>query len=157
MRTFAASLLLTFCSLAFAQGAPDAPSTDPLRNAFSKLDRNADGYISKVEALGDAEVRKRFKEFDADADGRLSEREFAAVRDDIQKRALVDATITARVKAALLAERGIPSMSISVETHEASVMLTGFVGSPDIVSRAGRVTASVNGVRSVHNAITVKN
>jgi osmotically-inducible protein OsmY len=36
------------------------------------------------------------------------------------------------------------------------VQLSGFVPLPDMASRAGRVTAGVNGVRSVHNNITVK-
>ena len=63
---------------------------------------------------------------------------------------------TPAAMAALLAEKGIPSMSISVETYEGRVQLSGFVGSPDIVSRAGRVTATVSGVRTVHNNISVK-
>ena len=61
--------------------------------------------------------------------------------EDNDKRILQDSIITARVKAALLAERGIPSLSISVETYEGRVLLSGFVKAPDIVSRAGRVTA----------------
>jgi osmotically-inducible protein OsmY len=69
---------------------------------------------------------------------------------------LRDSLITARVKAALLAEKGIPSLSISVDTYEGKVQLTGFVGSPDLVSKAGRVTAGVNGVRTVDNNISVK-
>jgi osmotically-inducible protein OsmY len=36
------------------------------------------------------------------------------------------------------------------------VQLSGFVKVPDIVSRAGRVTAGVNGVRTVHNNIAVR-
>jgi osmotically-inducible protein OsmY len=76
--------------------------------------------------------------------------------EDNQKRILADAVITARVKAALLAEKGIPSLSISVETYEGRVQLSGFVKAPDIVSRAGRVTAGVSGVRTVHNNIGVR-
>ena len=56
-----------------------------------------------------------------------------------------DAALTAKVKAALLAEQGLPSLSISVDTYEAQVRLTGFVRSPEIVSRAGRVTAEQSG------------
>ena len=36
--------------------------------------------------------------------------------------------LKARVKAALLAEKGIPSLSISVDTYEGRVQLAGFVG-----------------------------
>jgi osmotically-inducible protein OsmY len=77
-------------------------------------------------------------------------------KEDNDKRVLRDAVITARVKAALLAEKGIPSMSISVDTYEGRVQLAGFVGSPELVSKAGRVTAAVSGVRTVDNNIAVK-
>jgi hypothetical protein len=137
--------------------ASDATPFPPAANAnFAALDRNRDGYVSRIEAQADREVAKRFAYFDIDNDGRLSEAEYAMIREDIEKRVLRDAVITARVKAALLAQKGIPSTSIAVETYEGRVQLSGFVGSPDIVSRAGRVTAGVNGVRTVHNGIAVK-
>jgi hypothetical protein len=139
------------------QTASDAPPFPPPANAsFLALDRNRDGYLSRIEAQADREVARRFAYFDIDNDGRLSEAEYAMIREDIEKRVLRDAVITARVKAALIAEKGIPSTSIAVETYEGRVQLSGFVGSPDIVSRAGRVTAGVNGVRTVHNGIAVK-
>lgn len=127
------------------------PSAD-----FVALDRNRDGHISKVEALANQEIHKRFAAFDLDKDNRLSEAEYAKAVEDNQRRILHDSTITARVKAALLAERGVPSLSISVETYEGRVQLSGFVSAPDLASRAGRVAAGVNGVRMVHNNIAVK-
>jgi osmotically-inducible protein OsmY len=36
------------------------------------------------------------------------------------------------------------------------VQLSGFVRAPEIVSRAGRVTAAVSGVRTVDNNIAVR-
>ena len=123
---------------------------------FVALDRNRDGHISKVEALANPEVHKRFSAFDTDKDGRLTEAEYALVMEDNQKRILHDTAITARVKAALLAERDIPSLAISVETYEGRVQLTGLVKVAEIVSRAGRVTAGVSGVRTVHNNIAVR-
>jgi hypothetical protein len=153
MHAFITGVMLLASATALAQPQSDTPVQ---RGDFVNLDRNRDGYISKVEALGDAEIQKRFGAFDTDKDGRLTEAEYAAAKDDVAKRVLVDSAITARVKAALLAEKGIPSMSISVETYEGRVQLSGFVGSPDIVSRAGRVTAAVSGVRTVHNNISVK-
>jgi hypothetical protein len=149
------AVMLLIQAPAFAQGSGE-PGGDPMRSEFTLLDRNRDGGISRVEALANQDVLKRFNAFDGDRDSRLSEAEFAALREDIARQALADAAITARVKAALLAERGIPSLSISVETYEGRVQLSGFVKSPDIVSRAGRVTAGVNGVRTVHNNIGVR-
>jgi hypothetical protein len=148
------SMLLSAAAL--AQNAADATSLPGPRADFVALDRNRDGYISKVEALANPEVHKRFATFDTDKDGRLTEAEFAAIMEDNQKRILHDSAITARVKAALLAEKGIPSFSISVETYEGRVQLSGFVRAPEIVSRAGRVTAGVSGVRTVDNNIGVR-
>ena len=141
---------------ALAQNTGEVTTLPGPRADFVALDRNRDGHISKVEALGNPEVYKRFAAFDTDKDGRLSEAESALAMEDNEKRILQDSAITARVKAALLAERGIPSLSISVETYEGRVQLSGFVKAPDIVSRAGRVTAGVTGVRTVHNNITVR-
>ena len=123
---------------------------------FPALDRNGDGYLSRVEALADQEIYKRFAQFDVDNDRLLSQTEYFAAREDNERRAQRDAAVTARVKAALSAERGIPTARIAVETYEGAVHLSGFVPAPDMASRAGRITAAVNGVRTVHNNITVK-
>jgi hyperosmotically inducible protein len=155
--------LITFALvLAAASGSalgqsPGEPGGPPLPRAdFVALDRNGDGYLSRFEANADKEIAKRFASFDLDNDGRLSEKEYVLAKEDNNNRILRDAAITARVKAALLAERGIPSLSISVDTYEGRVQLSGFVNTPEIVSKAGRVTATVNGVRTVHNNIAVK-
>jgi hypothetical protein len=131
-------------------------STTVLPRDFDVLDRNGDGAISRVEALGNPEIHKRFAAFDADNDGVLSRPEYALAMEDNRKRMLRDSLVTARVKAALLAAKGIPSRHIAVETYEGRVYLKGFVGAPEIASRAGRVTAAVEGVRTVHNDLAVK-
>jgi len=64
--------------------------------------------------------------------------------------------LTARVKAALIAERGLPWTGITVDTYEGGVQLSGFVPAPDLASRAGRITAGVSGVRTVHNNLVVR-
>jgi hypothetical protein len=132
------------------------PGGGPRAAQFGALDRNGDGYVTRIEALGEREIHKRFAQFDANKDRQLSLLEYLAAREDIDKRAQNDAALTARVKAALIAERGIPWSSISVETYEGGVELSGFVPAPELASRAGRVTAGVSGVRTVHNNILVK-
>lgn len=125
-------------------------------NEFSALDRNRDGYLSRIEALGAPEIYKRFAQFDTDKDKRLSSAEYAAAREDNDKRVQRDAALSARVKAALVAERAIRATAIAVDTYEGQVQLSGFVPAPDMASHAGRVTARVDGVRFVHNNLLVR-
>jgi hypothetical protein len=138
---------------ALGQAATEVPGE---RADFAALDRNRDGSISRVESLADREVQKRFAEFDADKNGLLSEAEYQLAMEDRQKRMMRDSAITARVKAALLAERGIPSLGIAVDTYEGRVQLSGRLPSPGLVSRAGRLTATVDGVRAVDNNLAVR-
>jgi hyperosmotically inducible protein len=160
MRTLTAVVLVVVFAAALAAGRalgePLQSTTVAPGADFLALDRNRDGAISRVEVLADRDVAKRFAEFDADKDGRLSEDEFVLAKEDVHKRALRDAAITARVKAALFAQKGIPSTAIGVETYEGKVLLSGRVGSPEIVSKAGRVTKTVDGVLTVDNNIAVR-
>jgi hypothetical protein len=152
--------LLIVASLASSAAAYGQGSGEPGGGAraaeFAALDRNRDGFVTRIEALADQEIYKRFAQFDINKDRQLSLAEYLAAREDNDKRAQQDAVLTARVKAALIAERGIPSTAISVDTYEGGVQLSGFVPAPDMASRAGRVTAGVSGVRSVHNNLIVK-
>ncbi len=67
-----------------------------------------------------------------------------------------DSTITTKVKAALLAEPGIRSYQIGVETFKGVVQLSGFVDTQEQKLRAAEIAWSVDGVRSVKNNIIVK-
>jgi osmotically-inducible protein OsmY len=150
------ALLVFIAGSAYADGGAGLLEGAMPQADFERLDRNRDGYVSRIEAIADKDVAKRFAQFDLDKDGRLSQSEYALVREDVDKRILLDAVLTARVKAALLAESGLASFAISVASYEGMVMLSGFVGSPDMASRAGRVTRTVGGVRQVENNIAVR-
>ncbi len=67
-----------------------------------------------------------------------------------------DATITTKVKAALVAEPGLKSTQIGVETYKDVVQLSGFVDNPAAKTRAGEVAGGVKGVKSVSNNLIVK-
>lgn len=69
---------------------------------------------------------------------------------------LDDAVITTRVKAAILAEDSLKVSEINVETYKGVVQLSGFVGSSDDKSTAGKVARNVKGVDSVKNDIRIK-
>jgi Ca2+-binding EF-hand superfamily protein len=71
--------------LATAAWANDTEDTklaaaDPTVKAFTKLDADADGRVSAIEAANDTKVAAGFTRADEDKDGYLSKEEFAMVR-----------------------------------------------------------------------------
>jgi hyperosmotically inducible protein len=69
--------------------------------------------------------------------------------------AIDDATITATVKAAILAEPGLKVLKIDVQTRDGTVTLTGSAESQERVERATQVASSVEGVKLVDNRIAI--
>ncbi|ATA22237.1 MAG: BON domain-containing protein [Gibbsiella quercinecans] len=67
-----------------------------------------------------------------------------------------DTVITTKVKSALLADKGIKSTEINVETFKGRVQLSGFVSSQADANRAIQITRGVAGVRTVANDMRVK-
>lgn len=67
-----------------------------------------------------------------------------------------DAAITAKVKAAILAEPGLKSLSINVDTKDATVTLSGNVASDQLRDRAKQIAMSTEGVKNVVDNLTVK-
>jgi hypothetical protein len=67
-----------------------------------------------------------------------------------------DSVITAKVKSLLGGDDFLKSFQISVETYKGAVQLSGFVGSEKAVDKAGQISRSVKGVKSVKNDLIVK-
>jgi len=70
--------------------------------------------------------------------------------------AIDDATITTKVKAAILAEPGLKTLQISVETVNGIVTLSGSVDSDANSEQAKTLANAVSGVRAVDNKLVVK-
>ncbi len=70
--------------------------------------------------------------------------------------AMSDAAITTKVKSALLAERGLPSSQIKVQTNDGVVQLSGFLNSQAEIERAVQVAGRVKDVKSVENNLQTK-
>ena len=68
-------------------------------------------------------------------------------------KAIDDTTITAAVKAGILAEPGLKVLQIDVDTKDGQVMLTGSADSADNVQRAAQIASAVQGVKSVDNRL----
>jgi hyperosmotically inducible protein len=67
-----------------------------------------------------------------------------------------DATITTKVKAALLKDDAVKSFQVQVDTFKGVVQLSGFVDNSDQKSAAARDATMVAGVSDVKNNITIK-
>jgi len=67
-----------------------------------------------------------------------------------------DATITTRVKARFIENKDVDASSISVETLNGTVMLSGFAKSMTEKTSAERIAREVNGVRAVKNEIAIR-
>ena len=67
-----------------------------------------------------------------------------------------DTVITAKVKTAILEQKGLKSAEINVETFKGIVQLSGFVSSQDKVNVAVNTAKGVRGVASVKNDMIVK-
>ncbi len=89
---------------------------------------------------------------------RATDKMVAATERAVDKTAAVldDATITTKVKAAVLAEPGLSSLQIDVDTKDGNVTLNGTVDTPELKERATQVAQAVEGVKSVSDHLMVK-
>lgn len=67
-----------------------------------------------------------------------------------------DAGITTLVKSRMLEDKQVAGTSISVETLNGTVMLSGFAKSATEKMAAERIARGVNGVKMVQNEITIR-
>ena len=88
---FAKTAVLASSALALAIGSAWAADKDAKHekstvgnatrsddSGFAKLDKNKDGYISKAEAKGEAELSKNFAKWDLNNDGKINHAEYLA-------------------------------------------------------------------------------
>jgi osmotically-inducible protein OsmY len=107
--------------------AQQAPLTPPVGSVADKADQTADKMAAQADQAADKIAGK--------AD---------------------DAAITAKVKAAILAEPGLKSLQISVDTRDATVTLSGNVATDMLRDRAKQIAMSTEGVRNVVDNLSIK-
>lgn len=66
-----------------------------------------------------------------------------------------DSAITAKVKSEFVESKAVDASSISVETLNGTVMLSGFAKSENERDKAGSIARRVEGVKAVKNQIVV--
>lgn len=67
-----------------------------------------------------------------------------------------DTWITTKVKASLVDDPDVKAREVNVETFKGVVQLSGFVESEEAMARAVAIAASIEGVTSVRNNMTIK-
>lgn len=159
---FGGLLATTITLNAFAFDLQEVQNGDkPYLEEFNALDKNTNNTLTWAEVQSDKGVKQAdFKTFDHDKDGSLSYEEYAELKTQVSQKAvkgaMSDSWITTKVKARLLEEEALKSLKISVETHKGEVLLSGFVSDASLKTKAEELVASVEGVKSVKNAIVVK-
>jgi len=67
-----------------------------------------------------------------------------------------DASITAQVKMSLLSHRSTSAIKTHVKTQNGDVTLTGEVENPATKDLVNKLASDINGVKKVHNKLTIK-
>ena len=124
--------LMTASSLALIALA-GCDQSAPAETAGRKVDQAMEKLGKKVEQTGDS------------------------ARAGVAKaeQAVDDASITAAIKAKIIAEPGLKVLKIDVDTKNGAVTLTGSADSMENVNRASQIANNVQGVKSVENRLAV--
>jgi hyperosmotically inducible protein len=110
----------------------------PGQTVGQKMDRATDKVASSTERATDKV---------ASATERAATKTGAAVE---------DTAITTKVKSAVLAEPGLKTLQIGVDTKDGVVTLSGTVDTPVLKERAMQVAQQVDGVKSVVDNLAIK-
>lgn len=132
-----------------------------LETEFKKLDTDSNAQLSQAEFKNDEFFTKgHFAKADIDKNGTLNQEEFvnhkSVAQEKAAKRVVSDSVITTKAKADLLAEKGLKSTRISVETFNGVVILSGFVDNEISKQKAETIVAKIDGVKSVKNSLVVR-
>lgn len=136
------AVLLALGACNRAEDRTAAPTTDP-----SVSTRTAPGYEARQEtreattAAGAA----------ADSAAESTKAMGAAVAGKVD-----DATITAKVNAALAGDKDLSAIKIDVDTKDGVVTLSGPAPTASARERASELARTVQGVSSVNNQLTIK-
>ena len=126
--------LLTGAAMVLAVGLAACEKKQPAETAGRSIDQAAEKAGDKMDEAAD----------------KLGE------QSDKAGVALDDTAITAKVKAAILAEPGLRVLQISVDTVKGVTTLSGSVDSQQSSDRAKEIAGAVAGVKGVENQLVVK-
>lgn len=144
------TLKLISISILAISGLAACDNRGPSESAGQRMDRTAN-TDSSTDQSGQSQAGQNQAEQTVDNVGDTMERQGQRAG-----QALDDATITARVKAALFAEPSLKALQINVDTAQGVVSLSGSVDSLQESNRAKELASSVEGVKIVENRLSLK-
>jgi hyperosmotically inducible protein len=118
------------------------------KDGIVQLNGFVDSTENKVAAARAASAVEGVKGVDNNLDVRTEDRAAGTIIDD--------ATVTAKVKAALIEDSTTKATEINVDTHGGTVQLNGFVDTQAAKDRAAELAQSIEGVQQVENNLNVK-
>ena len=126
----------------------------PVRQTRASVSGTADRLKTTVqEKVGDLGTDDIKRELDRAG---MVVRQKVTKAGEVISDATADARITAAIKGKLLKEPGLSSLSISVDTTEGLVTLSGTAGTHEEVARAVRIALDTDGVHKVVSTLQVK-
>lgn len=126
-----------FASMMIVSGLVACDNPGPAEKAGKKVDQVTENVSNSVSNAADKADQAMTKQ--ANAAGQVID----------------DATITTKVKSALLNEPGMQSMNISVVTEKGMVTLSGKADTQAKIDKAIKLADAVEGVQSVKNKLVV--
>lgn len=149
-------------SLFLAAGLLACDKPGAAESAGKSIDQQTEKLADAVNKPGPAESAGKSFDQKTDEAGKKIEEVTNEVVDAMSKEgdkagvAIDDAGITAKIKAAILAEPGLKSLQISVKTVKRVVTLSGSADSQASSDMAKGLAGAVAGVSSVNNHLVIK-
>jgi hyperosmotically inducible periplasmic protein len=134
----------------------DLMKDDAAKASDIKVKTNA-GVVQLSGFVGSEAARQRAEQLATSTEGVKSVRNDLSVQSKQESAGqyVADTAITAKVKAALLADDEVRGLAINVETLKGTVQLSGAAKSASARDKAEQLAKSVEGVTAVQNRIAV--
>lgn len=124
---------------------------------FIRRDTSRDGFLSRSEVSADPLLLKNFARFDSNRDGRLSEAEYRNAETVLERERIAanvdDATLSAAVKKALAAIKGIDFEYVKFEVSRGALVIKGIVGHADVAVHTQDAVKRIAGIKSINNLL----
>lgn len=133
---------------------------EPSINSFDISVTTRNGSVTLAGFVTDPEIATKVVQITSNIDSVKWVNDILLIKDKPHrtiKEYISDLTITSQIQVNLLLQKGVPSLSIQVETVDGIVQLTGYVDNLDQQILAEEVVSKVERVQNVKNNLLVKN